>query len=384
MLVQRLWLRDFRSYVSAELPLSDGLTVVQGRNGAGKTNLLEAVGYLASLRSFRGAPNEAMVRTGTARAIVRGEAIVERRDVLLEAEIAPAGRGRTLVNKQPLRRARDLLGVLRVSVFSPEDLILVKGGPGERRGWLDEALVALHPRHAQTLDELDRVLRQRNALLKQVGGRLDDSAALTLDVWDTKLAEAGSALVTARTALTARLAPLLGLAYADIAEAPLRIGVDYSSAWWNGPGGLAGALERGRRDDVRRGLSLVGPHRDDISLMVDTRPSRTHASQGEQRTLALAMRLAVHRLVAEELGWSPVLLLDDVFSELDPRRSAALVRHLPAGQALLATAVDIPLGISVAAVLDVELLAGASTARPRTLGDKSVDSVDEIAQERAR
>ena len=384
MLVQRLWLRDFRSYVSAELPLSDGLTVVQGRNGAGKTNLLEAVGYLASLRSFRGAPNEAMVRTGTSRAIVRGEAIVERRDVLLEAEIAPTGRGRTLVNKQPLRRARDLLGVLRVSVFSPEDLILVKGGPGERRGWLDEALVALHPRHAQTLDELDRVLRQRNALLKQVGGRLDDSAALTLDVWDTKLAEAGSVLVSARTALTARLAPLLGLAYADIAEAPLGIGVDYSSAWWNGPGGLAGALERGRRDDVRRGLSLVGPHRDDISLTVDTRPSRTHASQGEQRTLALAMRLAVHRLVAEELGWSPVLLLDDVFSELDPLRSAALVRHLPAGQALLATAADVPLGISVAAVLDVELLAGASTARPRTLGDKSVDSVDEIAQERAR
>lgn len=384
MLVQRLWLRDFRSYATAELTLSDGLTVVQGRNGAGKTNVLEALGYLASLKSFRGAPNEAMVRLGAERAIVRGEAVVERREVLLEAEISPTGRGRTLVNKQPLRRARDLLGVLRVSVFSPDDLILVKGGPGERRDWLDDALIAMHPRHGQSIDELDRVLRQRNALLKQAGGRLNDSAALTLDVWDAKLAEVGTTVAADRTALLAKVAPLLGLSYDDIAEAPLIVGVDYVSSWWSGEAGLAGALERGRSDDVRRGLSLVGPHRDDVALTMGGRPSRTHASQGEQRTLALAMRLAVHRLVAQELGWTPVLLLDDVFSELDPNRSAALVRNLPGGQALLATATDIPAGMAVASILDVELRPDGSTTRTRSPVDKPVDSVDEIAQERAR
>lgn len=384
MLVQRLWLRDFRSYATAELTLSDGLTVVQGRNGVGKTNVLEALGYLASLKSFRGAPNEAMVRMGAERAIVRGEAVVERREVLLEAEISPTGRGRTLVNKQPLRRARDLLGVLRVSVFSPDDLILVKGGPGERRDWLDDALIAMHAKHGQSIDELDRVVRQRNALLKQVGGRLNDSAALTLDVWDAKLTELGTTVALDRTALLARMAPILAMAYDDIAEAPLPVGVQYASSWWSGEGGLGGALERGRSDDVRRGVSLVGPHRDDVALTLGVRPSRTHASQGEQRTLALAMRLAVHRLVAEELGWTPVLLLDDVFSELDPNRSAALVRNLPVGQALLATATDIPAGMAVASIVDVELRPDGSTTRSRQPGDKPVDSVDEIAQESAR
>ena len=171
MKLERLWLTDFRCYHEAEITFDPGLTAVVGANGQGKTNLMEAVAYLATLRSFRGAPNEALVRVGTPRAIVRAEAERDGRSLLLEAEIVANGRNRTQLNRQPLRRARDLLGALRVTVFSPDDLVLVKGSPGERRELLDDVLVGLHPRHDQQRTDLDRVLRQRGALLKQAGGR---------------------------------------------------------------------------------------------------------------------------------------------------------------------------------------------------------------------
>src|SRR5207237_5582271 len=171
-----------------------GLTVVQGANGEGKTNLLEAVGYLATLSSFRGAPAEALVRVGAESAVVRAEGEREGRSLLIEASLPRVGRDRVLVNRQPLRRARDLVGYLRVSVFSPDDLALVKGGPAERRRYLDDTLVALHPKNDVLQGDLDRVLRQRNTLLKQAGGRLTDEVAATLDVWDAKLASLGGAL----------------------------------------------------------------------------------------------------------------------------------------------------------------------------------------------
>jgi DNA replication and repair protein RecF len=389
MFIERLSLRSFRSYGEIELALPGGLTVVTGRNGSGKTNLLEAVSYLATLRSFRGAPNEALAQLGADRAVVRAQIKSGSRDVLIETELVPSGRSRTLVNKQSLKRRSDLAEVLTVSVFSPEDLILVKGGPAERRTWLDEALGALHPRYGALCEEVEKVLKQRNALLKQVAtigkGRLDESAALTLDVWDTKLSQCGTALVEARTSTLHRLEPLLIDSYADIAEQPVGIAASYVSAWWGADGGLAEALAAGRADDVRRGISLIGPHRDDVALSLEAgsmnRPSRTHASQGEQRTLALAMRLSVHRLVTAEVGQAPILLLDDVFSELDPYRSAALVRHLPAGQALLATATGAPAGVEVEEVLSVSRVEGVSCV---TSGDNPVESVDEFASERVR
>ena len=357
--------------------LSPGVTVVSGRNGTGKTNLLEAIGYLATLKSFRGAPTDALTRVGADRAVVRGELLDDSRTVLIETEIVPTGRARTLVNKQLLKRTRELGEVARISVFSPEDLTLVKGGPGERRDWLDAALAAQHPRYGALLDDLDRVLKQRNALLKQVAtvgrGRLDEAAALTLDVWDAKFAEVGTALVDARVSLLDALRPTLVQAYTDIAESPLVVGVGYGSSWLPAEAGLgsrvagtnpvpetllADALARSRADDVRRGLSMTGPHRDDVilSLAADglMRPSRTHASQGEQRTLALSMRLAVHRHLTGVFKTAPLLLLDDVFSELDEYRSAALVRHLPVGQAVLATAIGAPAGVQVDAMVDVE------------------------------
>jgi DNA replication and repair protein RecF len=371
--LRHLWLTDFRNYETADLTLPPGLTVVRGANGEGKTSLLEGIGYLATLASFRGVPTEALVREGAAQAFVRGEGERQGRQLLVEAEIArggsggvAVGRGRVAVNKQRLRRSSDLLDALRISVFAPDDLELVKGGPSARRRYLDDALVALGPKHDALRRDLDRILRQRTALLRQsanafghAGRRtLTPEIATTLDVWDAKLVAAGEALADARAALVTRLEPALAKAYADLAPSPGwpernagAIVAAYDAPWR--AGGLAAALAASRAEELRRGVCLVGPHRDDLSLGINDMPARTHASQGEQRSLALALRLAAHRLVAEALDDVPVLLLDDVFSELDPERTEALLHHLPLGQAVLTTAGPIPSGAEPQQVVTV-------------------------------
>jgi DNA replication and repair protein RecF len=296
------------------------------------------------------------VRAGAAAAVVRAEGLYEERSVLIEAELAP-GRTRVQVNKQKLARTRDLLGYARVTVFAPDDLELVKGGPAGRRRYLDGTLVALHPRYDAVRAEVDRVLRQRNALLRQVHGRLDESAELTLDVFDSKLATAGDELGRLRVALCERLAPALAGAYEAVAvgaEARARVTLRYESPWQGREGGLAAALAAARRDDLKRGASTVGPHRDEVALAVGGLPARSHASQGEQRSLALALRLAGHAVVTATVGTAPVLLLDDVFSELDPRRSDALLESLPKGQALLSSAAGLPPKARPERVLRVE------------------------------
>jgi DNA replication and repair protein RecF len=338
--LDRLWLTDFRNYRDAELaPAPTGLTVVEGANGEGKTNLLEAIGYLATLGSFRSAPDEALIRVGYASAIVRAEGRRDGRSLLIEAQLNAGGRDRVLVNRQVLRRTRDLLGALRVTVFSPDDLQLVKGGPAERRRYLDDTLVAQHRRHDATRSDLDRVLRQRNTLLRQAGGRLTAEVAATLDVWDAKLATIGSELASARAQLVEQLGPTVAKAYDQVASTGADVGVQYQQSW-DGP--LADAIRAGRDTDVRRGVSTVGPHRDEVALTIGGLPARTHASQGEQRSLSLSLRLAAHEVVSESAGSAPILLLDDVFSELDPGRSEALLENLPAGQAILTTAGAVP------------------------------------------
>jgi DNA replication and repair protein RecF len=338
--LDQVWLTDVRSYAAAELELAPGLTALLGANGEGKTNVLEAIAWLATLQSFRGAPTEAMVRRGADRAVIRAEGEREGRAILLEAELVASGRNRVLVNRQPLKRARDLLGVLRVTVFAPDDLELAKGGPAERRRYLDDALVASHPRYDALRSEVDKVLKQRNALLKGAGGRLDDEAAFTLDVWDAKLVESGGRLADARQALLAQLGPVLAETYDAVANRPAEVTARYAAEW--AADGLEAALAASRRDDVRRGVSTVGPHRDDVELHIGGLPARTHASQGEQRSLALALRLASHHVITEVTGSAPVLLLDDVFSELDPDRSDALLANLPPGQTLLTSASGLP------------------------------------------
>lgn len=344
MRLRRVALTDFRSYASAELAPADGLTVIVGANGEGKTNLLEAVGYLATLSSFRGVPGDALVRQGALAAVIRADVVdADDRPALVEAELRVAGRDRVQVNRQPLKRARDVLGTVRVSVFSPDDLALVKGGPAERRRYLDETLVACAPKHDQTLTDLDRILRQRNALLKQAGGRVTPEVEATLDVFDAKLAETGGRLGAARGAMVDKLEPIVAKAYDVVASAAASVTVTHAAPWRDA--GLAGALAAARAEDVRRGVTTVGPHRDDAVLTINGMPARTHASQGEQRSLSLALRLGAHELVTEYARTAPILLLDDVFSELDPDRSVALLRALPSGQAMLTTAGVLPQGL---------------------------------------
>jgi len=341
--LQRLWLTDFRSYTTVDLTVAPGLTAIVGANGQGKTNLVEALAYLATLESFRGAPADALVRRGVDQAVVRAEIVHDDgRELLVEAEIAARGRGRVQVNKQRLARANDLLGALRVSVFAPDDLVLVKGGPGERRTYLDATLVALHPRHDALRRDLERIVKQRTTLLRQAGGRLSTELALTLDVWDTKLAEVGEALGRERAVLVDALGAPVGDAYTQLAGEDASVRLGYAPPWRSV--GLMAALQAGRDEDVRRQVCLIGPHRDELDLELNAMPARTHASQGEQRTLALALRLGAHSLVTERIGMAPVLVLDDVFSELDPDRSHALLEHLPPGQVVLTTAGALPTG----------------------------------------
>jgi DNA replication and repair protein RecF len=357
--VTRLELVDFRNYAHAHFDLEDGVTAVLGRNGQGKTNFAEALSYLATLSSFRGAPPEALIRVAADTAVIRATVCDDDRTVLIEAELSRAGRNRVQVNRQRLGRARDLLGVMRVSVFAPDDLVIVKGAPSERRQFLDDTLVALATKYDAARLELDRIVRQRNTLLKQASGKLTDELTATLDVWDGRMAAVGDQFGHARATLVARCQPMVTQAYADLAGITSPVALEYEPEWRRS--GLAAALAASRADDVRRGVSTVGPHRDDVGIMLGGMPSRTHASQGEQRTLALALRLAAHRLVAERTGSSPVLVLDDVLSELDPDRATALLANLPAGQVVITSASPLPDTANPDRVLEIS--AGTVAAR---------------------
>jgi DNA replication and repair protein RecF len=360
-----LWLTDFRGHQDSEVEIGPGITVFAGGNAQGKTSVLEAVGWLARMSSFRAAPDSALVRVGCEKAIVRAEIVPANRgsDVrpdLIEAEIAAAGRNRVLLNRKPLPRARDLLGSLRITVFAPDDLRLVKAGPAERRTELDDLLLSLSPRYDAVQSDYERVLKHRNAWLR-TWSRADDPA--TLDVWDEQLVRAGSELVRGRLKLLDRLAAPLGKAYGDVAGAAADVSGAYEASWARELLGEAGdvildesrlddvapllteAVARSRSADLERRLTLVGPHRDDWRLSIDGLDARRYASQGEQRSLALAVRLAGHVVISDVVGEPPVLLLDDVFSELDETRANNLVAHMPIAQALVTTAGTLPPGL---------------------------------------
>jgi DNA replication and repair protein RecF len=365
MRVERLEVVDFRNHDGAAVELPAGVSVLVGPNGVGKTNLLEAVGYLATLGSHRVGQDASLIRAGAAAAVVRAAVRRAGRRLLVDVELRPGTGVRGRVNGAPVPRARDLLGVVRATVFAPEDLGLVRGDPEERRRFLDTLATQRLPRYHGSRQDYDRVLRQRNTLLRSAGGRLPASALATLEVWDEKLAVAGAEIWSERLRLVAALTPRVELAYQRLAGRDDTVEFAYVSSV-AGPGGLgqdpaklAQALRErlvaDRSREVERGLTLSGPHRDDLALGLRGLPARTHASHGEAWSLALALRLGSHRLLAEE-GEEPVLLMDDVFAELDRQRRDRVAEAALAAEQTIVTAAladELPGELS-AAVFHVE------------------------------
>jgi DNA replication and repair protein RecF len=356
MYVAALSLTDFRSYAGVELPLESGVSTLVGPNGHGKTNLVEALCYAATLASHRVAVTAPLVRFGADRAVVRTTVVRDGRRALVELEIAPGRAGRARVNGAPVPRPREVLGLLRTVLFAPEDLAVVKGDPAERRRLLDDLLVARAPRLAGVRADYERVLKQRNALLKSAAaarrtGGIDLS---TLDVWDAHLARAGGDLLNARLELVDLLRPLVDKAYAAVADGVASTALDYRSSLAERTplepdrAALTAALleevTRRRPEELLRGVSLVGPHRDDLVLSLGGLPARGYASHGESWSYALALRLAAYELLCSD-GGEPVLVLDDVFAELDAGRRDRLARLVGSAEQVLVTAAvpaDVP------------------------------------------
>ena len=386
MHLTRLGLTDFRSYASADLILEPGVTTLSGPNGEGKTNLAEAIGYAATLGSHRVATDAPLVRQGAERAIVRAAIAAGRGNALIEIEVNPGRANRVRLNRAPLPRAREILGVLRMVLFAPEDLALVKGDPGERRRFLDDLLVATAPRYAAVRSDYERIVRQRTVLLKSAGARtsrgrvaassasqasgragdpVPSSMTATLDAWDDQLARVGAELLAGRLSLVRALRPHVDAAYAAVSGDRGPAGIAYrpsfplpapgdgadaeAGAGTDGKGAdlekaMREALQQARPGELERGVCLVGPHRDELELRVGELPARGYASQGESWSLALAHRLAAYELLRAD-GEDPVLILDDVFAELDAGRRDRLAILVAGAEQVIVTAAvtaDVP------------------------------------------
>jgi DNA replication and repair protein RecF len=375
----RLALTDFRSYAAVDVPLGPGVTLFGGANGEGKTNLVEAVGYAATLSSHRAAQDAPLIRAGAEQAIIRAAVSTSANDALVEIELNAGRANRVRLNRTPLTKPRDVLGVLRTVLFAPEDLALVKGDPGERRRFLDDLLVAMAPRYASVRADYERVLKQRTALLKSAGPKggpkgnrqSREAVTATLDVWDAHLARAGAELLVAREHLVQALRPHVERAYLAVAggdrgpaeiayrrsfEAPDEVAEHSGASQSHGERvraaekSLRAALLEVRSSELDRGVCLAGPHRDELELGVRGLPARGYASHGESWSLALALRLASFDLLRAGRE-DPVLILDDVFAELDAGRRDRLAALVATAEQVLVTAAvpeDVP-----------EILAGA-------------------------
>ena len=385
MYISHLSLADFRSYVSVDVELEPGVNAFVGPNGQGKTNLVEAIGYVATLGSHRVPSDAALVRAGASRAVVRARIVRGDRASTVEIEIAAGKANRARINRAPAARPRDVLGIARTVLFAPEDLALVKGDPDGRRRFLDQLAVLLVPRFAGVLSDYDRVLRQRSALLKSAGGAMRASRSSTpdlrtLDVWDAKLAATGAEIVALRLQLVAALEPYTAAAYEQVSSGQGEARTAYRSsvaAALEDAGDAVGqdgraqsvealeaqlleAMASLRSKEIERGVCLVGPHRDDLVLTLGGLPAKGYASHGESWSFALALRLASYRLLTDgapeaagSLLWSPdwgpdgepVLLLDDVFAELDVRRRNRLADLVAGAHQVIITAAvpdDVP------------------------------------------
>ncbi len=365
MYVRHLGLRDFRSWARADLELEPGRTVFVGPNGFGKTNLIEALWYSTTLGSHRVGTDLPLIRVGATRAVVSTIVVNEGRECAVDLEIAAGRANKARLNRSPVRSTREIVGILQAVLFAPEDLALVRGDPADRRRYLDDLAIVRRPLIAAVRADYDRVVRQRTALLKSLSGaryRGDRGALDTLDVWDARLAEHGAELMAARIDLINHLAPELEKAYQLLAPGSRPAAVAYRASIHSlvseGADGAAGsdrelleaalltALSARRDAELDRGVCLVGPHRDDLELRLGDQPAKGFASHGESWSFAIALRLAAYELLRAD-GSEPVLLLDDVFAELDAARRLALATVAEAAEQVLVTAAvleDIPAG----------------------------------------
>ncbi|MHB8246549.1 MAG: DNA replication/repair protein RecF [Acidimicrobiales bacterium] len=349
--MHRLSIKEFRNLAEVDLhPAPGGLTVIQGENGAGKTSLLEALSYCSVLKSFRKVHKDSLLRNDAQSSLITCDLLQGSRRVEIEVHLESGRRDQVTVNKQRVSGAKELVAVLRTTLFTPDDLELVKGSPGGRRDLLDDAILATSPRMAAERTSLERILRQRNALLRQLNGRLPADAVLTLDIWDERLAVTGEKVAEAREQLVDALVPYASAAWSALAPNAGAFELRYLRSF---SGRLADVIAAQRHEDLRRQVTTVGPQRDELEITAGGLDARTRLSQGRQRCVALALRLGVHRYVSDVTGAVPVLLLDDAFSELDDRTARALVTELPSGQALLTTAGALPPGASPELVVNI-------------------------------
>jgi len=339
-----LELSDFRLWNELRFTLPTGPLAFVGPNASGKTSILEAIWYVASLSSHRASADAVLVRSGASAGIVRATVEHEGRSDLVELEIVTHGRPRTKLGGSPVSRRRDVLGILRGAIFAPERVAVIRGDPSDRRRFVDELLVQLQPRFHAVIREFERALRQRNALLREAGGR----APVGLEAWDEAVAVPGGDLCAGRADTIRALAPAAAIAYRDVGgEAELGVGYtpktaapadgSDAAAWTQA---IRTGLSARRNEEVARGTTLVGPHRDDLEIAIGGLPARTHASQGEAWLGSIGLVIGAHRAIAERTGTEPVLLLDDAFSLLDPERRERLGRTLPPEAQVIVTASD--------------------------------------------
>jgi DNA replication and repair protein RecF len=367
--VRLAWLEatDFRRYRDLRFEPAEGTNILIGSNGSGKSSVLEAIGYLATLASFRGTPDKAMVRQGAESMVCRGEFSSDTGMTLVEVETPVEGRRRVLMNGKGARSRGDVAAAVTLVAFQPDDLDLVKRGPANRRDYLDDLAVQLWPTAAAEQTDYQRVLRQRNAHLRQSGRRPD---AATLDALDARLIPLGAAVVGRRLAAVRLAEPVVDRLYRELDDPPGSLTWRYEVAGQGAidASGTADSVEPllgemvagSRARDAERGMTLVGPHRDDLVFLLEGREARSMASQGEQRTITLGLRLAAHEVIATQRSTTPVLLLDDVFSELDEGRSERLMERLPGDQVFITSArpEEVPVEGTTWKVVDGKVLPG--------------------------
>ncbi|PZF61991.1 DNA replication/repair protein RecF [Curtobacterium sp. MCBD17_034] len=409
MHVDHLQLTDFRNYREADVDFARGPNLFVGRNGQGKTNLVESIGYLSTLGSHRVPTDAALVRQGCDAAIVRARLAYEERTILAEVQINRTGSNRAQVNRAPIK-PRDLPRYCTSVLFAPEDLALVRGEPAGRRRMLDELLVLIAPRMQGVLADYDRTLRQRNTLLKSArGSGVSGGAMSTLDVWDDRLVALGSEVIAGRDHLVRRLAPFVAEAYAAVAgaaheaslagvlsirggdpETEQELGSEIEPVTVAAAAdGFRAGLARRRRDELDRGLTLVGPHRDDVLFRLNGLPARGYASHGESWSFALAVKLAAAAVLrAESSLGDPIIVLDDVFAELDETRRGRLANAVSGYEQVLITAAvhgDVPpvlaahtVHIDAGRIVDApgDDAAVAETGTPATGSTDGTDGVD--------